>query len=164
MKPGSTVAGNTHDGILKWMGNGAFEGSILLPDGSFDRRRFLVDNDARRVRSAIKEWEQWKSEVRRAEREKMRARGRGERKARESAEAEPKRKEVDMTTAKTTKTAGKTQDDDVTYVVMVVGGAPIFVVEDFDHAASVCDALAAGAKASGFSAKYDVVEVKRWTV
>ena len=96
MKPGSTVAGNTHDGILKWMGNGAFEGSILLPDGSFDRRRFLVDNDARRVSRAIKEWEQWKSEVRRAEREKMRARGRGERKARESAEAEPKRKEVDI--------------------------------------------------------------------
>lgn len=65
MKPGSTVAGNTHDGILKWMGNGAFEGSILLPDGCFDRRRFLVDNDARRVSRAIKEWEQWKSEVRR---------------------------------------------------------------------------------------------------
>lgn len=65
MKPGSTVAGNTHDGILKWMGNGAFEGSIMLPDGRFDRRRFLVDNDARRVSSAIKEWEQWKSEVRR---------------------------------------------------------------------------------------------------
>lgn len=113
MKPGSTVAGNTHDGILKWMGGGAFEGSIRLP---------------------------------------------------ESGKAEPKRKEVDMTTAKSTRTADKHQDSDVTYVVMVVGGAPIFVVEDFDHAASVCDALAAGAKASGFSAKYDVVEVKRWTV
>lgn len=166
MKPGSTVAGNTHDGILKWMGGGAFEGSIRLPDGRFDRRRFLVDNDAKRVHNAIREWEQWKSEVRRDEREKMRARARGRdgRAARESGKAEPKRKEVDMTTAKSTRTADKHQDSDVTYVVMVVGGAPVFVVEDFDHAASVCDALAAGAKASGFSAKYDVVEVKRWTV
>ena len=53
MKPGSTVAGNTHDGILKWMGNGAFEGSILLPDGSFDRLRFerLRDASVARLRN-----------------------------------------------------------------------------------------------------------------
>lgn len=51
-----------------------------------------------------------------------------------------------------------------TYVVMAVGGAPIFVVEDFEKAASVCNALTAGAKASGLTAKYDVVEVKRWTI
>lgn len=164
MKPGSTVAGNTHDGILKWMGGGAFEGSIRLPDGRFDRRRFLVDNDAKRVGDAIREWEKWKSEMRRREREKVRARGREGHETRESGTEESRRKEVDMTTPKSTKAAGKAQDSDVTYVVMVVGGAPVFVVEDFDHAASVCDALAAGAKASGFSAKYDVVEVKRWTV
>lgn len=45
---------------------------------------------------------------------------------------------------------------------MVVGGTPVFVVRDEDKALSVCDALAAGAKASGFDAKYDVVEVKVW--
>lgn len=48
------------------------------------------------------------------------------------------------------------------YVVMVVGGAPVFVVRDEEKAISVCDALAAGAKASGFDAKYTVVEVKVW--
>lgn len=48
------------------------------------------------------------------------------------------------------------------YVVMVAGGTPVFVVRDEDKALSVCDALASGAKVSGFDAKYTVVEVKVW--
>ena len=35
--------------------------------------------------------------------------------------------------------------------------------ESFDKAVAVCDALTLGAKASGFAATYDVVEVKKWT-
>lgn len=169
MKPGSTVAGNTHDGILKWMGGNAFEGSIRLSDGRFDRRRFLLDNvrGTSSINHAIKEWERWKSDVRHEERDKLRARayGNDERKTHGTIESGAGKKEVDMSVAKTTKTSNnKTQNSNVAYVVMVVGGAPIFVVDDFDHAASVCDALTAGAKASGFSAQYDVVEVRRWAV
>lgn len=104
MKPGATVAGNTHDGILTWRGDNAFEGSVRLMNGRL----------------------------------------------------------ANMTSSKATEPKPATPD--TTYVVMVVGGAPIFVVEDFEHAVSVCDALAAGAKASGFAAKYDVVEVKRWSI
>lgn len=33
----------------------------------------------------------------------------------------------------------------------------------YGEAVAVCDALTLGAKASGFAATYDVVEVKKWT-
>lgn len=49
------------------------------------------------------------------------------------------------------------------YVVMVVGGVAVAWCETFDKACAVCDALTLGAKASGFAAKYDVIEVKKWT-
>lgn len=52
---------------------------------------------------------------------------------------------------------------DLIYVVMVVGGVAVAWCETFDKAAAVCDALTLGAKASGFAASYDVVEVKKWT-
>lgn len=72
---------------------------------------------------------------------------------------------IEMATSKSNKAMSSTGgDNEKTYVVMVVGGAPIFVVEDFENAASICDALTAGAEASGFAAKYDVVEVKRWSI
>ena len=163
MKPGATVAGNTHDGILTWRGDNAFEGSVRLMNGRFDRRRFLVPNNANRVTVARQEWEKWKSEVRREEREKMNRRAHGQDDDDGTTTAVPKSKGgANMTSSKATEPKPATPD--TTYVVMVVGGAPIFVVEDFEHAVSVCDALAAGAKASGFAAKYDVVEVKRWTI
>lgn len=52
---------------------------------------------------------------------------------------------------------------DKIYVVMVVGGVAVAWCESFDKAVAVCDALTLGAKASGFAASYDVVEVKKWT-
>lgn len=52
---------------------------------------------------------------------------------------------------------------DKIYVVMVVGGVAVAWCESFDKAVAVCDALTLGAKASGFAATYDVVEVKKWT-
>lgn len=162
MKPGATVAGNTHDGILKWMGNNAFEGTVLLNNGRFDRRRFLVPDNANRVTAARQEWEKWKSEVRREEREKMTRRAHGHDDHDGMIPISKSERGEDMTSSKTT--GPKPATSDTTYVVMVVGGAPIFVVEDFEHAASVCDALTAGAKASGFAAQYDVVEVKRWMI
>lgn len=45
----------------------------------------------------------------------------------------------------------------------VVGGVAVAWCESFDKAVAVCDALTLGAKASGFAATYDVVEVKKWT-
>lgn len=51
---------------------------------------------------------------------------------------------------------------DKIYVVMVVGGVAVAWCESFDKAVAVCDALTLGAKASGFAATYDVVEVKKW--
>lgn len=43
------------------------------------------------------------------------------------------------------------------------GGVAVAWCESFDKAVAVCDALTLGAKASGFAATYDVVEVKKWT-
>lgn len=135
-------------------------------NGRFDRRRFLVENNAKRVSAARQAWEKWKTEVRQEERQKMRERahGKDDRDSRVEKETteEGTRK---MATAKPIKAeASNGKDSEKTYVVMVVGGAPIFVVEDFEEAASICDALTAGAEASGFAAKYDVVEVKRWSI
>lgn len=48
------------------------------------------------------------------------------------------------------------------YALLVVGGAPLYVFDNEDKAFAVHDALTAAAKASGFAAKYDVVEVERW--
>ena len=45
----------------------------------------------------------------------------------------------------------------------MVGGVAVAWCESFDKAVAVCDALTLGAKASGFAATYDVVEVKKWT-
>ena len=42
-------------------------------------------------------------------------------------------------------------------------GTAVAWCESFDKAVAVCDALTLGAKASGFAATYDVVEVKKWT-
>lgn len=42
-------------------------------------------------------------------------------------------------------------------------GVAVAWCESFDKAVAVCDALTLGAKASGFAATYDVVEVKKWT-
>ena len=166
MKPGSTVAGNVQDGVLKWMGGGSFEGSVKLMNGRFDRRRFLVENTAKRVSEARRDWEKWKAEVRQEERQKMRERAHG--KDDRDAPTEKMTAKEGAANMAATK-SGKTDTHignvtDRTYVVMVVGGAPIFVVENFEDAASICDALTAGAEASGFAAKYDVVEVKRWSI
>lgn len=148
------------------MGGSSFEGSVKLMNGRFDRRRFLVENNAKRVSAARQEWEKWKAEVRQEERQKMRERahGKDDRDApvKETTNEEGTKK---MAATKSSKTGTSSGDlSDKTYVVMVVGGAPIFVVEDFENAASICDALTAGAEASGFAAKYDVVEVKRWSI
>lgn len=167
MKADSTVAGNTRDGLLRWLGGGTFEGSVRLVNGRFDRRRFIVEDDAKKMSNARREWEAWKSEVRREERAKMRNRARGlddrDRGVNEKNRPEL-RKEVDMASPRTTQEKSETSKSDTTFVVMVVGGAPVFVIEDFEQAISVCDALVAGARASGFAAKYDVVEVKKWSV
>lgn len=157
MRNGSVVAGDTHNGTLKYLGAGTFEGSVLLCNGTFDRKRFKVANDTRATANAKRLWEAWKADVREEEQEKLRQRAKGN----DDRVRQVEKKEVRNMAAKATATSAK---NETTFVVMVVGGAPIFVVDDFDHAASVCDALSAGAKASGFSAKYDVVEVKKWTV
>lgn len=61
------------------------------------------------------------------------------------------------------KEMGKDEEMDTIYTIQIVGGASIAWTESFDKAVAVCDALTLAAKASGFAAKYDVVEVKRWT-
>lgn len=169
---GMVIAGNSHDGCLISISMGRYEGSVRLQDGRFDRKIFTGPN--LRANEAKFMWETWKGAVRKKERERMRIRAnpsamkelakdssviealnekaeKFERKAQEIADGGKKMAQKSQSAASGT-----------AYVVMVVGGTPVFVVRDEDKALSVCDALAAGAKASGFDAKYDVVEVKVW--
>ena len=169
---GMVIAGNSHDGCLVSISMGRYEGSVRLQDGRFDRKVFTGPN--LRANEAKFMWETWKDVVHKKESERMRLRvnpsamkelakdstvvealnemAEGfERKAQEIADGGKKMAQKSQSAASGT-----------VYVVMVVGGTPVFVVRDEDKALSVCDALAAGAKASGFDAKYDVVEVKVW--
>lgn len=173
---GMVIAGNSHDGCLVSISMGRYEGSVRLQDGRFDRKVFTGPN--LRANEAKFMWETWKDAVRKKESERMRLRVNPsamkaamkeltkdssvvealnekaeefERKAQEIADGGKKMAQKSQSAASGT-----------VYVVMVVGGTPVFVVRDEDKALSVCDALAAGAKASGFDAKYDVVEVKVW--
>lgn len=169
---GMVIAGNSHDGCLISISMGRYEGSVRLQDGRFDRKVFTGPN--LRANEAKFMWETWKDAVRKKESDRMRLRVNPsamkelakdgssiealnekaedfERKAQEIADGGKKMAQKSQSAASGT-----------VYVVMVVGGTPVFVVRDEDKALSVCDALAAGAKASGFDAKYDVVEVKVW--
>lgn len=130
------IAGNSHDGTLVAIGMDLYEGSRPAPGGKFEKRRFAM-----RRADAIREWSEWR---------------------RHAAQARPhasedERKEAPVADVKN----AKEKRGDV-YVLCVVGGAPLFAFDGFDKAASVCSALEAAAKSSGFAAKYDVVKVSAW--
>lgn len=150
---GMVIAGNSHDGNLVSISMGRYEGTVRLQNGRFDRKVFTGTN--LRASEARFMWETWKDAVRKKESERTGLRVERaeefERKAQEISDGGEKMAQKSQSAASGT-----------VYVVMVVGGTPVFVVRDEDKALSVCDALAAGAKASGFDAKYDVVEVKAW--
>ena len=169
---GMVIAGNSHDGNLVSISMGRYEGTVRLQNGRFDRKVFTGHN--LRAAEAKFMWETWKDAVREKERERMRFRANPSAvkklasdeavsKTLEKKIEESRRKAQDITDGGE-KVAQKNQNAvcGTVYVVMVVGGTPVFVVRDEDKALSVCDALSAGAKASGFDAKYDVVEVKVW--
>lgn len=129
----------------------SYDGTYELPNGKFDRRIFKQPSNAK----AVKAYEEWCKEmderILRAMQEKVR----------------PKKKqdipqEVREEKGAIVQDANKNRTD-LIYVVMVVGGVAVAWCETFDKAAAVCDALTLGAKASGFAASYDVVEVKKWT-
>ena len=169
---GMVIAGNSHDGCLISISMGRYEGSVRLQDGRFDRKMFTGPN--LRANEAKFMWETWKDAVRKKESERMRLRvnpSAMKELAKDSSVTEALNEKAEEFERKAQevadggkKMAQKSQSaaSGTVYVVMVVGGTPVFVVRDEDKALSVCDALAAGAKASGFDAKYDVVEVKVW--
>ena len=169
---GMVIAGNSHDGCLISISMGRYEGSVRLQDGRFDRKIFTGPN--LRANEAKFMWETWKDSVRKKESERMRLRvnpSAMKELAKDSSAIEALNEKAEEFERKAQeiadggkKMAQKSQSaaSGTVYVVMVVGGTPVFVVRDADKALSVCDALAAGAKASGFDAKYDVVEVKVW--
>ena len=169
---GMVIAGNSHDGNLVSISIGRYEGTVRLQNERFDRKVFTGHN--LRAAEAKYMWETWKDAVREKERERMRFRANPsaakELKGSESVSKaiNDKAKEFERKAQEIAnggnRMAQKSQSaaSGTVYVVMVVGGTPVFVVRDEDRALSVCDALAAGAKASGFDAKYDVVEVKVW--
>lgn len=138
-----------------------FMGTYQMPDGKFDRRMFNVSTN----KEAVKAYTDWCADMDARILEAMTERVQPKAKARQPKErpayTEPFRKDEGKGADMAVTMNG---EPDKIYVVMVVGGAAVTYCETFDKAAAVCDALTLGAKASGFAAKYDVVEVKKWTV
>ena len=139
-----------------------YEGTYLLPDGKFDRRKFNVTSNAEAIESYTAWCEDMDKRLLEAMREKVRPKGRKVQKA-EEERPNPGRPETNRVTKGKEMAGSVSSKQDVIYVVMVVGGVAVTYCDTFDKAAAVCDALTLGAKASGFAAKYDVVEVKKWT-
>lgn len=143
---------------------GTYEGTYCLPNGKFDRRRFKQPTRAK----AVAAYEQWCAEmderVRQAMVEAVRPKATSavKQEEREPAAMVAGRKEETVAASKAS-TAKAGDGDGKIYVVMVVGGVAVAWCDTFDKAAAVCDGLTAGAKASGFAATYDVMEVKKWT-
>ena len=130
------VAGNASRGYLVTAGVNEYEGSRPARRGKFEYKTFRM-----RRAQAIEAWEEWNAAGFEALAAEDVRRKSVEKKAREIYQQEP---------------AGKT------YALVVVGGAPLYTFRSLDKAAAVCDALTDAAKASGFAAKYDVVEMREW--
>lgn len=134
------IAGNTRDGQLICKGMDKYEGTCVV--GRKTLRKLF-----RGRRCAVQvEWSRWMEqcsadEVRRID------------KAKEEAMA---------STASAAKPASRAAQPKL-YALSVVGGAPLYAFDDEDKAFAVCDALTEAAKASGFAAKYDVMELRRWS-
>lgn len=142
---GKTIDGNMRDGRLICIGSNCFEGTKRLPNGKFDRKKFRMPR-----KQAVERWRQWRDEEWRQQ-----AKSENREFACDEAKKEGETEVMATTTA-------KKADDGKLYALAVVGGAPLYVFKSFDKASSVCDALTQAAKASGFAAKYDVVEVREW--
>lgn len=139
-------------------GGGTFwEGTYEMPNGKMNRKRFRAE-DTGRVKEFYADWcREQSEELGREMKERVRPKPRKEPAVSAEGAADAKaisRKEKEM---------GKDDSMDKIYTIQIVGGASIAWTESFDKAVAVCDALTLAAKASGFAAKYDVVEVKRWT-
>lgn len=145
-------------------GGGTFwEGTYEMPNGKMNRKRFRAE-DTRCAKELYADWcRELSAEVRDEMREKVRPKA--QKKAPDVSENAECEKGARQTTGESGKENEMGKDDtmDKIYTIQIVGGASIAWTESFDKAVAVCDALTLAAKASGFVAKYDVVEVKRWT-
>lgn len=139
-------------------GDGAWEGTYQKPDGKMDRKRFRAETTMQ-VKELYVDWcHEQDAEFGRAMRERVQPKPKPRIDEDVPATVQKgERKDKDMTNSN----AGERANGNI-YVITVVGGAGIAWTESFDKAAAVCDALTEAAKASGFAAKYDVVEVKKW--
>lgn len=151
------MAGNQRYGRLWRVASDVFRGEWV------DRRGKLHTKEFRGVTGpeARFQWRYWQEQMdgRQAADMRLAARRQAEREdAREAATPKQTKqtKEATMPSKETKAPTG------AVYVVTVVGGAPIRYASDQDTALAVATALEAAAKASGFAAKYDVVEVQPW--
>lgn len=143
---GTIIAGNSRDGKLVCIGANHYEGTKPMPNGKQDRKKFKMPK-----KDAIAAWTEWRDEEP------------------DTRPDRPKRKkDVKFVNVKGKQMASSSlpgppkPPEEKVYALAIVGGAPLYVFRSLDKAAAVCDALTQAAKASGFAAKYDVVEVKEW--
>lgn len=138
----------------------SYMGTYQMPDGKMDRRMFSCATN----KDAIKAYTDWCADmdarILEAMKEKVRPKAKTRQPEKRPAYMGPFKEDEGKGAVMATTADAKL---DKIYVVMVVGGVAVAWCESFDKAVAVCDALTLGAKASGFAATYDVVEVKKWT-
>ena len=155
-RQGTVIAGNQRYGRLWRVRPDVFRGEWVDRRGKLHTKEFTgVTGPEARF-----QWRYWQEQMdgRQAADMRLAARRQAEREDARAA-ATPKQattKEAEMPSKETKAPGG------AVYVVTVVGGAPIRYAADQDTALAVAEALEAAAKASGFAAKYDVVEVQPW--
>lgn len=150
-KGGSVIAGNTRQGRLIYEGVDRYIGTRRVGH-RMEQKRF----NGRRCAVQL-EWSKWVEAGKTQESESARRKA-----ALDALEKERSRPREDAGAMKGNDMEAKGKKGGV-FALCVVGGAPLYVFDCEDKAFAVCDALTEAAKASGFAAKYDVVEVKRWT-
>ena len=146
------VTGNSQTGILyRQSAGGAYRGTRITVDGKTDSRIFKgLDSP----KAAITVWREWQdAEVAKERRAMQKKAGRADEPGASLRIVEESEEEV---------ATQKDSRSGEVYALVVVGGAPLYWFESYDKAMAVQDALTHAAKASGFAAKYDVCEVKRW--
>ena len=148
----AVIRGNRNDGRLVKIGASAYRGERRCADGRLDSRIFRDVN----TKEALFQWETWREAGARSDMAAMAEKV----KARSETPTPAPKQEAERGEAMIK--ADKTEAPPL-YVLTIVGGGPLYVFDCEDKAFAVCDALTAAAKVSGFAAKYDVSEVKRWT-
>lgn len=149
-------------------GDGSWEGTYQRPDGKTQRKRFRAENTMRAKEQYVSWCEEQDAFFEKEKRQKAEVKsqkiGLQEAPAPKRVPPENPVSETQGEEEKGRKAVEETKPTGTIYVITVASGVCISWTDSLEKAVAICDALAEAARASGFDAKYDVAEVKKWVL